>query len=56
MAFQKNFAWGTATAAYQIEGAHNEDGKRICAVTQALVNNLTMGYGIFIENMLDAAA
>lgn len=27
MAFQKNFAWGTATAAYQIEGAMNEDGK-----------------------------
>lgn len=27
MSFQKNFAWGTATAAYQIEGAHREDGK-----------------------------
>lgn len=27
MAFIKDFAWGTATAAYQIEGAHLEDGK-----------------------------
>ena len=27
MAFIKDFAWGTATAAYQIEGAYNEDGK-----------------------------
>lgn len=27
MPFPKNFAWGAATAAYQIEGAHNIDGK-----------------------------
>lgn len=25
--FPKNFEWGTATAAYQIEGAYNKDGK-----------------------------
>ena len=27
MSFPKNFIWGTASAAYQIEGAYNEDGK-----------------------------
>ena len=33
-----------------------QDGKIIGAVTHVLVNDPTMGYGIFIENMLDAAA
>lgn len=27
MSFPKNFLWGAASAAYQIEGAYNEDGK-----------------------------
>jgi beta-glucosidase len=27
--FPTNFAWGTATAAYQIEGAVNEDGRKL---------------------------
>ena len=33
-----------------------QDGKLIGAVTHVLVNDPTMGYGILIENMLDAAA
>ena len=32
-----------------------QDGKIIGAVTHVLVNDPTMGYGIFIENMLEAA-
>lgn len=33
-----------------------QDGKLIGAVTHVLVNDPTMGYGIFIENMLEAAS
>jgi stage IV sporulation protein B len=33
-----------------------QNGKLVGAVTCVIVNDLTMGYGIFIENMLDAAA
>ena len=32
-----------------------QDGRIVGAVTHVLVNDPTMGYGIFIENMLDAA-
>jgi stage IV sporulation protein B len=32
-----------------------QDGKLIGAITHVLVNDPTRGYGIFIENMLDAA-
>ena len=33
-----------------------QDGKLVGAVTHVLVNDPTTGYGIFIDNMLDAAA
>ena len=33
-----------------------QDGKLIGAVTHVLVNDPTMGYGIYIGNMLEAAA
>ena len=33
-----------------------QDGKLVGAVTHVLVNDATRGYGIFIENMLDAAS
>ena len=32
-----------------------QDGKLVGAVTHVLLNDPTRGYGIFIENMLDAA-
>ena len=32
-----------------------QDGKLIGAVTHVMVNDPTMGYGIFIEKMLNAA-
>lgn len=33
-----------------------QDGKLVGAVTHVLVNDPTRGYGILIENMLEAAA
>ena len=33
-----------------------QNGKLVGAVTHVLVNDPQTGYGIFIENMLDAAA
>jgi stage IV sporulation protein B len=32
-----------------------QDGKLIGAVTHVLINDPAMGYGIFIENMLETA-
>ena len=32
-----------------------QDGKLVRAITHVLVNDPTRGYGIFIENMLDAS-
>ena len=32
-----------------------QDGKLIGAVTHVMINDPTVGYGIFIENMLNAA-
>ena len=32
-----------------------QDGKIVGAVTHVLINDPTKGYGIFIENMLEAA-
>ena len=29
MGFSKEFLWGSASAAYQVEGAYNEDGKAL---------------------------
>jgi len=33
-----------------------QEGKLVDAVSHVLVNDPTRGYGIFIENMLDAAS
>ena len=33
-----------------------QDGKLVGAVTHVMINDPTVGYGIFIENMLSAGA
>ena len=44
------------TASWSVLSPIIQDGKLVGAVTHVLVNDPTTGYGIFIENMLDAAA
>ena len=44
-ALNKNFLWGTATAATQIEGAYNEDGKGL-----TIWDGLTEGHIRYNEN------
>jgi len=45
MDFDKNFVWGCATSSYQIEGAHNIDGKgpsiwdAFCSIPGKITNN-----------------
>ena len=40
---------------YIADFTYIQDGKLIGAVTHVLINDPTTGYGIFIENMLNAA-
>lgn len=44
MSFPKNFLWGAATAAYQIEGAVNEDGRKPC-----IWDSLSKGHVVYDE-------
>ena len=54
MKFQDQFMWGTASAAYQVEGAYAEDGKGLIhrradtlptAKTAMLPATITTGFG-----------
>ena len=54
---QKNSKYFWPTLDISVSGSPIiQNGKLVGAVTHVLVNDPTMGYGIFIENMLDAAA
>lgn len=50
--FPENFTWGTATSSYQIEGAHNVDGKgpsiwdAFCTIPNRVKNNDNGNVGI----------
>ena len=47
MKFQDNFLWGTASAAYQVEGAYQDDGKGLnvwdASVSYTHLENATIG-------------
>ena len=54
---QKNTKFFCPTLDTEVSGSPIiQDGKLVGAVTHVLVNDPSTGYGIFIENMLDAAA
>lgn len=44
-AFGKDFAWGVATSAFQIEGAYNKDGKSL-----SIWDNSASGRGSILDN------
>ena len=45
MGFRKDFVWGAATSAYQIEGAVKEDGKPIDVYGQNIYNGYCVWMG-----------
>ena len=45
MGFRKDFVWGAATSAYQIEGAVKEDGKPIDVYGQNIYNGYCVRMG-----------
>mgnify|MGYP001046164264 FL=1 len=50
--FPKDFTWGSATSAYQIEGAHDKEGKgpsiwdSFCTIPNRIQNNDNGNIGI----------
>ena len=38
-----------------LRSSYTQNGKLVGAVTHVMINDPTCGYGIFIENMLNAA-
>lgn len=44
MSFSKDFIWGAASAAFQVEGAYNEDGKGL-GIWDAMTDNLQIKHG-----------
>ena len=44
MSFSKDFLWGAASAAFQVEGAYNEDGKGL-GIWDVMVDNFQIKHG-----------